>query len=154
MEPITIREASIADAQQLSDLITENANALLKPHYSPEQWEIFIRYYSEQTMIEKINQQVMFCAEANGHIVGTIALDNDLVVGFYTRLQQVNQGIGKQLMSHLENYARAHGIKALQLAASPAGLAFYHKNGWQKVKDFTVYHYGVGFEETLMIKTL
>ncbi|NML36767.1 GNAT family N-acetyltransferase [Chitinophaga sp. G-6-1-13] len=154
MESITIREASPLDSKRLSDLISENAEALLKPHYSAEQWEIFIKYYSEQTMVEKINQQTVFCAETNGDIIGTIALDGNFVVGFYTRLQRVNQGIGKQLMSHLENYARARGIDTLQLAASPAGLAFYYKNGWQKVKDFTVYHYGVGFEETLMTKRL
>lgn len=154
MHSITIREAWLPDAKQLSDLICENAEALLKPHYSTEQWDIFIKYYSEQVMAEKIQQQTVFCAETNGNIVGTIALDGNLVVGFYTRLQQVNQGIGKQLMSHLENYAHARGIETLQLAASPAGLAFYYKNGWEKVKDFTVYHYGVGFEETLMTKTL
>ncbi|MBC9911546.1 GNAT family N-acetyltransferase [Chitinophaga varians] len=154
MESIIIRAASPLDSKQLSDLICENAEALLKPHYSREQWDIFIKYYSEQTMAEKIRQQTIFCAEANGEMVGTVALDGDFVVGFYTRLQQVNQGIGKQLMSHLENYARTRGIETLQLAASPAGLAFYYKNGWEKVKDFTVYHYGVGFEETLMTKKL
>nr|WP_295877178.1 GNAT family N-acetyltransferase [uncultured Chitinophaga sp.] len=154
MEPVIIREASLPDAKQLSDLICENALALLKPHYSNEQWDIFIRYYSEQVMTEKLQRQAVFCAEINGEIVGTVALEDNWVFGFYTRLQNVNQGIGKRLMTHLEDYARARGLDTLQLAASPAGLAFYYKHGWQKVKDFTAYHYGIGFEETLMTKSL
>lgn len=154
MEPVIIREASLQDAQQLSDLICENAHALLKPHYSDKQWEIFIKYYSVEAMTEKLQRQAVFCAEADGKIVGTVALEDDWVFGFYTRRQYVNQGIGKRLMTHLEHYARAQGLDTLQLAASPVGLAFYYKHGWQKVRDFTAYHYGVGFEETLMTKSL
>ncbi len=154
MEPVIIREASLQDARQLSDLICENAQVLLKPHYSNEQWEIFIKYYSVQVMTEKLLRQAVFCAEADGKIVGTVALEDNWVFGFYTRLQYVNQGIGKRLMTHLEHYARTEGLDTLQLAASPVGLAFYYKHGWQKVRDFTAYHYGVGFEETLMTKSL
>lgn len=135
-------------------MICENAEKLLKPHYNNEQWNIFIKYYSAQVLSEKIASQTVFCAERDGQIIGTAALDGDFVVGFYTRLQHVNQGIGKQLMTYLETYAQSKGLSTLQLAASPEGLAFYYKNGWQKVKDFTIEHYGVGFAETLMSKQI
>ncbi|MGO4294331.1 GNAT family N-acetyltransferase [Chitinophaga sp. RAB17] len=154
MSSIHIRAAQPSDAKQLSDLICENAEKLLKPHYNNEQWNIFIKYYSVQVLSEKIASQTVFCAERDGQIIGTAALDGDFVVGFYTRLQYVNQGIGKQLMTYLETYAQSKGLTTLQLAASPEGLAFYYKNGWQKVKDFTIEHYGVGFEETLMSKQI
>ncbi|MCW3464981.1 GNAT family N-acetyltransferase [Chitinophaga nivalis] len=154
MSTIHIRAAQLSDAKALSDLICENALKILKPHYSDEQWNIFIRYYSVEVMIEKIATQTVFCAERAGQIIGTVALDGDFVVGFYTHVQHVNQGIGKQLMAHLENHAYRNGITTLQLAASPEGLAFYYKNGWQKIKDLMMVHYGVGFEETLMTKQL
>ncbi|SEW52757.1 GNAT family N-acetyltransferase [Chitinophaga arvensicola] len=154
MSAIQIRRAQLTDAAALSELICENAQQLLKPHYSEAQWTIFIQYYSIAVLREKISKQVVFCAEKDGVIVGTVALDGDFVVGFYTRLQQVNQGIGKLLMAHLEAYALSNGLTTLQLAASPEGLAFYAKNGWQYVKDYTFEYYGVGFEETLMQKPL
>jgi N-acetylglutamate synthase-like GNAT family acetyltransferase len=154
MTRIYIRKATINDAKNLSELICENAQQILKPHYNVEQWNIFIKYYSIEVMTKKIESQVIFCAEKDGEIVGTIALDGDFVVGFYTRLKSMNQGIGKKLINHLENYATNNGLKKLQLAASPEGLVFYYKNGWQKVKDFVIEYYGVGFEETLMIKEL
>lgn len=154
MHPFQITKAQLSDAVELSELICENARHLLQPHYTKAQWDIFIQYYSVEDIRDKIARQVVFCAEQDGQIIGTVALDGDFVVGFYTRLSFVGQGIGRKLMLHLEKYAASIGIETLQLAASPEGLAFYIKNGWQKVKDFTIEHYGVGFEETLMIKTI
>lgn len=152
--PVRLRNAQVSDAKRLSELILENADSLVRPYYSEEQWNIFVKYYSEEVLTEKIGRQMVFVAEQDELIVGTVALEVDFVVGVYTRLQNVGQGIGKLLMAHLENYAKESGLRQLQLAASPTGLAFYYKNGWEKVKDFTIEYYGVGFEETLMIKDL
>ena len=151
---ISIRRATERDAEELSAMICENAKAMLAPHYSKEQWDIFITYYSPEVISKKIQQQIVFCAELNGEIVGSVALDNDFVVGFYTRLAYLNQGIGAALMNHLEAFALGKNLKEIQLAASPVGLKFYHKNGWEKVKDIVIDHYGVGFPETLMVKKL
>jgi GNAT superfamily N-acetyltransferase len=148
------RRAELTDAKILSDLICETAETLLRPHYSDQQWAIFIKYYSEEIMKQKIADQIVFCAVQGDMILGTAALDGNFVVGLYTRLQYINQGIGKFIMSSLESYAKSKGLSDLQLAASPEGLLFYYKNGWEKVKDFTIEHYGVGFDETLMIKKL
>ena len=152
-EPV-IRRAFESDAEELSRLICENAKAMLAPHYSKEQWDIFITYYSPEVIRKKINQQIVFCCELKGKIVGSVALDNDFVVGFYTHLEYLHQGIGTALMNHLEAFASEKSLKEIQLAASPVGLNFYIKNGWQKVKDITIDYYGVGFEETLMVKRL
>lgn len=154
MSQIYIRKAEITDAKNLSELICENAQKILKPHYNQKQWEIFSRYYSIESMTDKIKNQVVFCAAHDDEIVGTIALDGNFVVGFYTKLQSMNQGIGKLLITHLEKHAANSGFEKLQLASTPEGLAFYYKNGWQKVKNFMVNHYGVEFEETLMVKEL
>lgn len=154
MSQIHIRKAEITDAKNLSELICENAQKILKPHYNEQQWKIFSRYYSIENMRDKIKSQIIFCAVYNDEIVGTIALDGDFVVGFYTKLQNMNRGIGKLLITHLENHAANSGLKKIQLASTPEGLAFYYKNGWQKVKNFMVNHYGVEFEETLMVKEL
>lgn len=154
MTPITIRPAQPSDATQLSELIIENAEYTLKPHYNDEQWNVFLRYYEIAEVTKKIQTQKVFCATREEEIVGTIALDNDLVVGFYTRLQNLNQGIGKLLMQHVEHYAKENGLQSIQLAASPVGLAFYYKNGWQKVRAYVFEYLGVAFDETLMVKTI
>src|SRR5687767_14742825 len=114
---IQIRAAIDSDAEALSKLICENAQAILSPHYNDRQWSIFIKYYSTEVMREKINRQYVFCAELNGLIVGTIALDKDFVVGFYTRLHYLNRGIGKMMMRYLEDFALVKGLSEIQLAA-------------------------------------
>jgi N-acetylglutamate synthase-like GNAT family acetyltransferase len=154
MTEIVIRKAQLKDAQKLSDLICENAQQILKPHYSEEQWNSFIKYYSTEVMEKKIENQSLFCADKNNEIVATIALNGDFVVGFYTRLQNLNQGIGKKLLNFLENYAYNNGLKKLQLAASPEGVSFYTKNGWHIIENSIIEYNGVGFEETLMFKHL
>jgi GNAT superfamily N-acetyltransferase len=151
---IKIRPAFDDDAETLSEMICENARSILLPHYNDQQWPVFIAYYSPKMMREKINTQYVFCAELNRQTVGTIALDGDFIVGFYTRLEYLNRGIGKKMMTYLEEFAKVKGLDKIQLAASPAGLSFYHKHGWEKVRDIVINHYGVGFEETLMEKKL
>jgi GNAT superfamily N-acetyltransferase len=105
-------------------------------------------------MREKLQKQLIFCAEINNELVGTIALEDDFVVGFYTEVSKVNQGIGSALLDYLENYARAQGLNEIRLSASPVGVHFYERKGWKKIQDMVVDYLGVGFEETLMQKIL
>ncbi len=151
---LLIRQAIPDDAFALSELICQNAQLLLQPHYSELQLEIFLRYYSAEAMLKKLSKQTIFCAENNGKIIGTIALEDDFVIGFYTRIDQIGQGIGTQLLEYLENYAKAQGIQKLELSASPIGVSFYRNRGWCKVKDMVIAYLGVDFEETLMQKKL
>jgi GNAT superfamily N-acetyltransferase len=102
-------------------------------------------------MRQKIQTQQVFCATQSETIVGTIALENDFVVGFYTRTQNLGQGIGTLLMQYIEQVAREQGLTQIQLAASPAALSFYYKN-WQKVRDILPRYAGVEFEESLLVK--
>lgn len=154
MSTITIREAIDDDAEELSFLILENASHLLRQHYSDEQWRIFQAYYATDVMREKIRTQKIFCAVEDAVIVGSIGLSDDFVIGFYTRLTHRGRGVGKLLMDHLIQYAATLGLSELQLAASPEGVGFYLKNGWERVRDVEMNYYGVLFRETLMRKKL
>jgi len=154
MAPVKIRQADTDDLQTISTLICTNAEKTLRPHYTPVQWNVFINYYSVEALQKKLEAQSIFCAESDGKLVGTVALDKDFVVGFYTHPDYLNQGVGSALMQYVEQYALHHHITQLQLAASPVGVAFYNKNGWRKIKDITMEYGGVAFAETLMVKKL
>ena len=154
MQNCKIRPAKKEDAQALSKLICDNAAVLLLPYYNDEQMDAFIKFYSPGEMQFKISTQNIFCATLENDIVGCIALENNLVVGFYTRLQFQKMGIGKLLMEFIEKFALGKGFNELQLSASPQAFAFYLKQGWQKVKEITCYYCSVEFEETLMKKAI
>ncbi len=149
-----IRPAVAADAEALSHLILENAHELLMPYYNEEQWIAFSKFYSPDEMQKKIAEQRIFCAEVDEQIAGTIALDKNLLVGFYTNIHFLNKGIGKMLMEYIETLTVKEGITELELTASPLAVTFYDKMGWTRIKVNTYYYFGVGFEETLMIKNL
>lgn len=151
---ITIRRANESDAGELSQMISDNAKITLAPYYSEKQWNVFIKYYSAEALERKIRQQLFFCGESDGVIVGSVALDNNFVAGLYTHVNYLNRGIGTKMMKHLEAAALERSLDEIRLAASPAGLNFYLKNGWRIVEDIVIDHYGVGFEETLMAKEL
>jgi GNAT superfamily N-acetyltransferase len=149
-----IRSVTKADAKELSELTINNAEMYLKPHYSAEQWNVFIQYYSISVLEDKIERQDVFCACIENEIIGTIALENDFVVGFYTKKGYLGQGVGRHLMNHLEDFARQKGISKIKLAASPIALDFYHQNGWITIKECAIPYMGVDFIETLMDKDL
>jgi GNAT superfamily N-acetyltransferase len=149
-----IRRAIEADAVALSQMICENASALLGPIYSQQQLEVFFKLYAPEAIVHMIKEKVVFCALSGEEILGSIALDGDFVIGFYTRLGYQHQGIGSALMAQLEAYAVEHRLPEIQLEASPIAFDYYLKNGFTKVKDTIAYHFGVGFAETLMVKKL
>lgn len=150
---ISIRPATPADADALSLLIADSARASLAPHYSGVQLAAFLDYYSPSAMAGKIARQAVFCAEMSGQLVGTVALDGaGNVGGFYTHADHMGKGIGTAMMRHVEAFAKQKGHREIRLTASPVGLGFYYKHGWERVSDFEFQHLGVGFDETLMRK--
>lgn len=150
----TIQIAMPTDADEISNLILQNASFFLKQHYSTQQWLVFLNYYSPSVVLQNIQNQYVFCAKYNGKIVGTIALDKNVVVGFYTHVDFVKQGIGCSLLQHLENFAKKLMYKEIVLASSPIGKKFYIKYGWEIEEEAIVYYQGVGFEETIMKKQI
>ncbi|MCZ8228719.1 GNAT family N-acetyltransferase [Flavobacterium sp.] len=150
----TIERVTLNDAVEISDLIINNASFYLKSHYSDAQWSIFKSYYSIETIQEKIQKQQIFCAKIEDKIVGTIALDHDYIVGFYTHIAYANKGIGSKLLSYIEKEAQQIGHPEIYLASSPVGLDFYLKFGWQIVEELEIDYLGVPFVETIMKKRL
>lgn len=153
-EPSFIVKAEVLDAEELSVLILSNASYFLKPYYSKEQWAIFKSYYAIEAIQQKIIHQKVFCAKQNGSIVGTIALDHNYIVGFYTHLAAVQKGIGSSLLQHIERESKTLGFSELFLASSPVGVNFYLKYGWQIVEEISIDYLGVSFIETKMKKQL
>ncbi len=149
-----IQIALPTDADEISNLILQNASFFLKQYYSDQQWIVFLNYYSPTVVLQNIQNQYVFCAKYDGKIVGTIALDKNYVVGFYTHVDFVKHGIGCSLLEHLENFAKKLMYREIILASSPIGKEFYIKYGWEIDEETTVYYQGVGFEETIMKKQI
>lgn len=151
---LVFKTALPGDAGALSEMICANAMQTLAPYYNDQQRQAFLDEYAPVKMVRKIQTQDLYIALANDRLAGTVALKDDWVVGVYTAIDFMGQGIGKKLMEFIEGIALQKGFKSLRLAASPLGVAFYSKLGWETIALQQFDYEGVLFEETLMTKRL
>ncbi len=149
-----IRKATIEDASRISYLICMNIDRIIENNHSTEQkiaWKI---ENTPKAIREKMSSKTIFCAFENNRLLGTIALDENEIGGFYVSYSKRGLGIGKKLLDHLEDYAKAKSIKMLTLTSTPSARIFYLKNGYEAIENVTLNINGVDFEETRMTKQL
>jgi GNAT superfamily N-acetyltransferase len=149
-----IRKVAITDLPEVCALIIQNANHTLKPVYSDAQMQAFLSYYTQDALIDKLNDSHFFCAFDGNEIVGVIGLQDITVIGFYTKVTYLGKGVGKLLLNHIESFALTQGHTNINLASSPISISFYKKQGWISVKKIYPVYCGVVFEEMLMEKKL
>ncbi|NOT15138.1 MAG: GNAT family N-acetyltransferase [Methylotenera sp.] len=149
---LSFRLANIADAAQISDLV----NAAYRGETSRQGWTTEadlldgLRTTPKQvkSIIISPHQIILLCLQ-NQTIVGTICLES-LVAVTHIGMFAVNpnlqgNGVGKQLLTYAEAYAKNH-LKANKLAMHVIALryeliAFYERRGYQRTgvfEDFPV----------------
>jgi ribosomal protein S18 acetylase RimI-like enzyme len=60
----------------------------------------------------------------------------------YVRPQFRGMGLAKELLTHLEQYTSAHGVKTLRLETGihqPAAIALYERMGYRRIRPFGEY---------------
>lgn len=88
-----------------------------------------------------------FIALLNGHVVGIISTmtmfwattDSLFIQAFVVKREYQNKGIGKKLLKHAEDYAKANGITGTGLQSGlqrTAAHAFYERNGYIRSNYF------------------
>ena len=149
-----IRKAQTKDAKRISYLIQKNTDRVQENNYSPEQMEAWKKANTTGAILEGLKSRLIFCAFQKEQLVGTIGLQGSLIVGLYVAYSKRGKGIGKVLLQHLEEYAKANKLRTLELSATPAGFPFYSKNGYVREESVVVNINGVDFKETQMSKKI
>lgn len=151
---MVIREASKADCRKICYLIKKNAQYVQENNFSEEQVKAWQKVTTSKMMRQLMEKGKVFCAFKNNRLIGTIALVDNKIVSFYVSYSKRNLGIGGQLLSYLEDYAKKVGVQRLQLNSTPSAKLFYEGKGYQPVKMVIEKILGVPFEETLMEKQI
>ncbi|BDD05488.1 GNAT family N-acetyltransferase [Aureibacter tunicatorum] len=148
-----IRKATSNDIDDISSLIIEvtdkNPN-----HYSPEQITAWKKYNTPSEIKKQMNDRLMFCAIKNNKIIGTIALKDDFILGFYVCYSVRKMGIGTKLLDYLEKYASEKNITKLKLTSTPSAFKFYKNRGYAIKANVTLSIYGIDYPETEMEKKI
>jgi GNAT superfamily N-acetyltransferase len=141
---IKIREAEIDDMEALVALLHElfaiEADFTFDEKRQRQGLKLMMDENGNQRrciQVAEVNGQVAGMCTAQSLIStaegGAVALIEDMVVANPYR----KMGIGRQLMAHVEKWARRRGMKRLQLLADQTncgGLDFYLKIGWQRTQ--------------------
>ena len=137
---ISIRSAEHADIEALILLLTElfqieedfqvnpaKQRSGLELLLNSDNGRIFVAQSNDSHQVVAMCSVQILISTAAGAKVGMV---EDLIVKAAYR----GQGIGTQLLRHLENWAQQQGLKRLQLLAdknNQAALDFYARQDWQ-----------------------
>lgn len=122
---IEIREAVQLDARAISQVIIAALRTTNTKDYSRNVIERVEKSFSPSAVADFIDKRIVFVALQDQTVVGTASLDGPVVRSVFVAPQAHRQGIGSQLMSTVEQRAKALGIMTLHVPSSVTAERFY-----------------------------
>ena len=80
----------------------------------------------------------MFIIENPKLPIGTRSLGDGKLHSLFVEPEQAGKGYGRQLVTHIEDFARSRNLQKLSLNASLTAIPFYEKLGYLKLKEVRV----------------
>ncbi|MEG1876847.1 MAG: GNAT family N-acetyltransferase [Lachnospiraceae bacterium] len=142
---MTITKATLSDIDAIIALIQARINWMETQHLNQWNKTKYLECYPYDYFADKIREESVFVAVQDGIIIGAMALfcydprwENDKEA-FYVHHLVADcdyPGLGRQLLSFAEEYAKEHGIKVLRLDSqqgNPVLNRYYDVLGYTKV---------------------
>ena len=149
----TFRLATLADIPALQQLIAVSARGLNRQDYSAAQIEAALgtawgvdselvrdgTYFVAQAAGEMAacggwsRRKTLFGADSRSGRESSLldpAVDAARIRAFFVHPDWARRGIGRALLEHCENTARAHGFRSTQLMATLTGVRVYRELGY------------------------
>jgi len=131
---VSIRAATSADIQILSDLMIESIRETNFDDYSPEDLELTYQNFTPAKVEEKMQVRDMFVYEEEKRIVGTVSLEGDILHSLFVKPSLQGKGIGLQLVEYIENLAKMRGYDKIYLSSSITAKPFYERLGYAVIE--------------------
>ncbi|MBC2655033.1 GNAT family N-acetyltransferase [Pseudomonas sp. MSSRFD41] len=130
-----VREAAAADAPRISQvilaaLLTSNAR-----DYPASVIERVRHGFTAAGVLQLMQRRRMFVAWVDGVLVGTASLDANVVRTLFVEPSWHKRGVGRQLMTVLQQAAREAGAQSLIVPASITAEGFYARLGFRTVRE-------------------
>lgn len=131
MPYIEIRKARIDEAQTLLDLRAASILALCACHYPARVLTAWANVQITAHFLEMLAGE-FYVAQSGRRIVGCgmIDLDTGWIDTLFVSPELTNQGIGRQLLGHLETLACGARLQTLQLESTLNAAPFYQHLGF------------------------
>lgn len=122
-----IRSASYNDAEGISRVIIAALRETNARDYPEAVIARVEQNFSPVSVSELITQRLVFVATSNDVIVGIASLDDGVVRTVFVDPKHHGRGIGKALMTVIEEITAERGVKKLTV---PSGRRLLHKTGF------------------------
>lgn len=130
-----IRPASEADAEAISVIIVQALRLSNARDYSAEVIERVAAHFDAAGVRGLIASRQVFVALDGACVVATASLAGDVVRSVFVLPELQGRGVGKALMRHVEDIARAAGVRQLRVPASLTAVPFYTALGYAVVRE-------------------
>ena len=124
------RLASLDDVTRLFEVRRRSILELAPPKMSIGAVEAWATRLTLAGMEQKLREQEIWIAEADGAVAGWGGIRGDILESLYIAPDFAGQGIGAALLDRLEGLMRGRGISAVHAEASPNALGFYLRRGY------------------------
>jgi GNAT superfamily N-acetyltransferase len=130
-ETIDVRLFRPTDVSSLAVLVAAIVESSLRRVYGERYAAQILTRLSAAGILERAVERDVYVAEYQGRIVATGSLSGDRVDSVFVTPSLQRRGIGRRLMTVLEEEARRAGTTRLRLDASLEAELFYRRLGWQ-----------------------
>ncbi|MDO7908940.1 GNAT family N-acetyltransferase [Pseudomonas sp. 22-AL-CL-001] len=142
-----IRPATSSDATAISRVVLAALRESNSKDYPPGVIAQVEQSFSPEAITLHLAKRKVFVALLGETIIGTAALDGDVVRSVFVEPAHQKSGIGRQLMEVVHATAALAGTETVRVPSSITAEKFYTALGYQKIRD--VYQ---GFERTLVME--
>ncbi|WP_226480901.1 GNAT family N-acetyltransferase [Natrinema amylolyticum] len=145
-EPVSVREATPADADAIADVHTASARELGGEAYDDRQIRAWLaNVHPERYPLAEPGYRIVVAErEADDRIAGFGLLDLEpsdredestgRIGAVYVHPDHAREGVGRAILAALETAARDAGLERLALTSSRNAIDFYRRQGYEGVE--------------------
>ena len=152
---IKFRQLEKRDFENTNKCITRAIRISNTKDYSPTIIDHMLQRHNDNEWISKaITDRFFLVAELNSKIIATGALKHNVILHMFVDPDFQLQGLGKKMLSKLEDYAKENGYKEVTCDPSLTAIDFYLKQGYEVTQDEEVEWLGERLRGITMKKVL
>ncbi|MEU7842353.1 GNAT family N-acetyltransferase [Micromonospora sp. NPDC049114] len=134
MTEVTVRQFRPEDGEALSALVVRCLREVNSRDYPAELIDEMCAHFTADRFRELGVERRIYVAEEDGRPVGTVSRDGNKVYTMFVDPDAHGRGVGRRLMRHVEELARAEGHEFMETGASLTGHGFYRRIGYTDVR--------------------
>lgn len=152
----SIREASLEDLEQITELFRETVLQINSKDYSDKQVQTWAsRADNTNKWRDRIRHQYFIVAEQEGQIIGFGSITKEAYLDtIFVHKDHQHEGVGTEILHQLLEHARNSGKAEIYTEASLTARPFLEKHGFRTKKPQQKVRDGVVFVNFAMIKAL